>query len=264
MNLKAASRIFFALTTIAIGAMGLLQKSFAPIWLPVPDDTPFRTLLPHLCTLVSLACGAGLLLKRAAPWAALVLFAYLLIWAVVFKFPFIVRAPLVEGSYQSFGENAVQIAGAWILYVWLASGTKKARLGFLSGDWGLWLARLLYGLALVAFGLSHFAYLNLTAPLVPKWLPDPVLWAYLTGGIYLAAGLSVITGFAARLGTVGVAVQITLITVLVWGPFVLGGHVSADNWQETVVSWAIAAGAWVVAASYEGQPWFGRRFQLQS
>ena len=261
MNLKAASRIFFALTTIAIGVIGLVGQGFAPIWLPVPDATPFRALLPHVCTLVSLACGAGLLLKRTATWAALVLFAYLLIWAVAFKFPFIVRAPLVEGSYQSFGENAVQIAGAWILYVWLAGETKNARLGFLSGETGLRLARLLYGLALIAFGLSHFAYLELTAPLVPKWLPDPVFWAYLTGGIYLAAGLSVITGFTARLGAVGVAAQITLITLLVWGPFVLGDHISADNWQETVVSWAITAGAWVVAASYEGEPWFAWRFQ---
>ena len=264
MGLKTASRIFFAATMIAIGVMGLLGKGFAPIWLPVPDGTPFRALLVLLCALVPLGCGAGLLLKRSGPWAAFVLFAFLMIWALVFKFPFIVRAPLVEGSYQSFGENAVQIAGAWILYVWLAGETKGLRLGFLSGDLGLRLARLLYSFALVAFGLSHFAYLNLTAPLIPKWLPDPVFWAYFTGGFYLAAGLSVVTGFAARLGAVGVALQITLITILVWGPHVLAGNMSEDHWVETVVSWAIMAGAWVVAASYDEQPWFVRPLKLTS
>ena len=145
-----------------------------------------------------------------------------------------------------------------ILYIWLANESGKARVGFLAGSKALLSARLLYGLALIAFGFSHFVYLELTAPLVPKWLLAPVFWAHLTGGIYLASGVSVITGLAARLGALAAAVQITLITFLVWGPFVLAGNIDAGHWQETVVSWAIMAGAWVVAASYEDQPWFGR------
>ena len=259
MNLKTASRFFFAVTMISIGVMGLVASNFGPTWLPVPESTPLRPLLAELCAIVALACGAGLLVKRTAAPAALILFAYLLIWAVLFKVPFIVRSPLVEGSYQTCGERAVPIAAAWILYVWLANETNQARINLVSGDWGLRAARILYGLALIAFGLSHFAYLNLTTPLIPKWLPDPVFWAYFTGGAYLAAGVSVITGLAARVGAVGIAAQITLITILVWGTYVLAGNISAGNLQETIVSWAITAGSWVVAASYEGRPWFKSR-----
>ena len=54
------------------------------------------------------------------------------------------------------------------------------------------------------------------------------------------------------------AVQIALITLLVWGPMVLAGDLSAMHWQETIVSWALTAGALVIAASFEGRPWFER------
>jgi uncharacterized membrane protein YphA (DoxX/SURF4 family) len=256
MDLKKASHLFYAVTMIAIGVIGLIRGGFAPIWVPVPETVPGRELLAYLCTLICLACGAGLLVKRTAAPAALVLFVYLLVWAALFKFPFIVRAPLVEGSYQTNGENAVVIAGAWVLYVWFAK-----RRSFPAGDTGLQTAHVLYGLALIAFGFSHFFYLDLTTPLVPKWLPGPVFWAYLTGCGYLASGLAVATGFGARLGAAAAAVQITLITFLVWGPMVLTGDLTTMHWQETVVSWAIMAGAWVVAASLEGRPWLSARHQ---
>jgi uncharacterized membrane protein YphA (DoxX/SURF4 family) len=258
MHWKAASRIVFALTIIAIGIMGLVSGSFAPIWAGVPKSLPDRQLLAYSCTVISLACGAGLLMKRTARLAALALLAYLVIWTALFKVPFIVRQPLVEVSYQSCGENLVLIAAAWVLYVWSANGR-----AFPAGDIGIRGGHLLYGVALIAFGFSHFAYLNLTAPLIPEWLRDPIFWAYFTGAAYVAAGAAIITGIAGRLGAVGSALQISLITLLVWGPPVIAGEFDPSNWQEPVVSWALTASACVIAASFGDYPWlkplgFGR------
>lgn len=244
-----AGQIVFALTMIAMGINGIASGTFAPIWAGVPKSLPDRQLLAYLCTFVSLACGAGLLIRRTAAPAALVLLLYLAAWTIAFKVPFIVRAPLVEGSYQSTGENLVLVAAAWVLYAELGKR-------FLSGDIGLRIAYLLYGLALLAFGFSHFAYLNLTAPLVPAWLGVPVFWAYLTACIYLVTGALLVVGFGVRFAATAAALQITLITFLVWAPFVLTGDLSPMHWQDTIVSWALTASAWVIAASLETCPWF--------
>jgi len=243
MDWKTASRIAFGLTLVGIGVIGLVSGTFAPNWNPVPEAAPARALLAWLTTLVALGCGAGLLVRRTAAWAALVLTIFLVLWTAAFKFPYIVRGPLVEGSYQSNGENWVLIAAAWVLYAELAS-TRK----FLSSDLGRRIAWLLYGLALIAFGLSHVFYLELTAPLVPAWLPGPVFWAYATGAIYTICGLAIATGLAPRLGALGATANITLITLLVWGPMVAAGGLTATHWQETVVSCALMTASWVLAS----------------
>jgi uncharacterized membrane protein len=240
---RTAARIVFALTFVAIGVIGLVSGTFAPIWNSVPESAPARELLAWLSTFVALACGAGLLAKRTAAPAALALTIFLIVWTAAFKMPFIVRAPLVEGSYQSNGENWVLIAAAWVLHTDLAGGRK-----FLSSEVGVRIAWLIYGLGLIAFGLSHFFYLDLTAPLVPKWLPGPVFWAYATGTIYTVCGLAIATGLGPRLGALGAAANITLITVLVWGPMVAAGGLSPMHGQETIVSCALTAASWVVVS----------------
>lgn len=257
MDWKTAARYLFALTLVAIAVIGLVSGTFAPIWQPVPETAPARDLLAYFSTVIALACGAGLLVGRTAGPAALVLLVVLIVWTMAFKFPFIVRAPLEEVSYQSNGENWVMIAAAWVLYAEVARGRP-----FPAGDAGLRIACLLYGLALIAFGFSHFVYLDMTAPLVPGWLPGPVFWAYATGVIYLASGLAVATGLAPRWGSLAAAAQITLITLLVWGPMLAAGGLSAMHWQETVVSWALTAAAWVLASgSPPATGWLRRLFQ---
>ncbi|HEY6663268.1 MAG TPA: hypothetical protein VIZ66_10130 [Sphingomicrobium sp.] len=256
MDWKTASRIVFALTFIGIGVIGLVSGTFAPVWNPVPEAVPARAILPWLSTVAALACGAGLLAMRTAPWAALALTIFLILWTAAFKLPFIVRGPLVEGSYQSNGENWVLIAAAWVLYAQLAR-TKK----LLASDLGVRFAWLLYGLALIAFGLSHFFYLELTAPLVPPWLPGAVFWAYATGVIYTLCGLAIATNLAVRLGALGAAANITLITVLVWGPMAVGGGLTPAHWQETVVSCTLTAASWVLASgSLPATGWLRRPF----
>lgn len=259
MRIASVGHAVFAATMIALGVPSLGQGNFAPIWQGVPTGFAAREGLIYLCAFVSLICGLGLFWRRTAGTAARTLFAYLLLWMLLFKLPFIVRAPTVEVNYQSCGENAVLVAGAWVLYAWFAAPWDRRQLGFATGWKGVRLARGLYALALIAFGLSHFAYLDLTAPLVPPWLPGHVVWAYFTGCAYLAAAAAVLLGVCARLAAALAALQMGLFTLLVWVPLIAAGTATAGQHGEFVVSWALTAAAWVVADSYRGLPWLALR-----
>lgn len=256
MRLASISHAIFAVTLIALGIVGLIQGGFVAGWEGIPKGVPAQEALAYLCAVVSLTCGIGLLWRRSAGIASRVLLVYLLLWMVLVKGYYIVLAPLSEGSWQFWGETAVIVAAAWVLYARFATDRDRRWLGFAVGDRGVRIARVIYALAMLAFGLSHFFYLNLTAPLVPAWLPWHVGWAYFFGCTYIAAGVGMLIGVYARLAGALTTIQMGLFTLLAEMPPILTGHPSAFQWDEFGVSWLITIAAWVVADSCRGMPWF--------
>jgi uncharacterized membrane protein len=252
-----ASQIIFAVMMIGLGVIGLVYGDFAMGWQRIPiQHLPGRQFFAYASAVIELVIGLGLLMQRTISVSSRILFVFLLLWAVLLKLPAVVTVPQMEATWLGFGEIAVILAGGWVLFAAHAGEWERTHLKFAVGASGIRIARILFALSLPMIGLSHFFYSPQTVALVPAWLPDRLAWAYLTGGGNIVAGIAVLFAIFPRLAATTEAAMLGIITLLVWGPGLVTKPTDRLQVTAFLISSVIACGAWIVADSYRGMPWF--------
>src|SRR4030095_10976632 len=154
----------------------------------------------------------------------------------------------------------VLVAGGWTLLISLGASDDTSTNPVVSED-SVRVARFLFAASLPLIGLSHFVYIQMTAAMVPTWLPDRVALAYLTGVAHMAAGVGLLLAVLPRLAAILEATMLSLFTLLVWVPRVVAAPTSRAEWTAMLVSGALTGGAWVVACS---APYGSRRAPVAS
>jgi uncharacterized membrane protein len=245
---RQLTRILFAVGMIGLGTLAVVYGEDALRWYSIPAWAPSREGVAYGSGIIMLAGGVGLLFKRKARASAYILLPYLVCWLLL-RIPALAAAPLTEVNWQNAGELAVLVAGAWILCAGPAGAADGWSLRFATGEHGVRIARTLFALSLLTFGLSHFVYAGQTTPLVPAWLPFRPGWTYLTGAAHIAAGIAVLFSIYPRLAATMEAAMLSVFTLVVWVPAVMAAPTNVPLWTELLISWAITAAAWVVAES---------------
>ena len=248
IRIASAGHAAFAIAMIALGVITLVTRELTAVWMPVPKwAMSAHTAFVYLWAFISIGAGGALLVRRSSLLAAQLLFALSLFWLVLFRLPnLFYEKPLVLVGW-AFGKTAIMVAAAWVLCLRFASDRDPS---FEFDGKGLRLARALYGVSLIPFGLAHFMYLSATTILIPNWLPWHDGLAYFTGAAFIAAGLAMMFGIVGRLASTLSTLQLALFGLIVWVPRVLAGNVNNFQRGEFIVTFALAAAAWVIADSY--------------
>ena len=222
---------------IGLGIIGFIYGDFAQLWKFAPAYVPAHEVLAYASSTIMLVCGIGLLFKPTETLAARVLFPYWALIVLALKLPVVIKHPLVEVAYQSMSEIVVVMTGAWVLFA--AADKRSTRI-----------AQLVFGVSLIPLGLAHFFYLNMTAPIIPSFIPFHTFWAYFTGAAQIAAGIGILLNILPRLAASLDAILLASFTFVVWIPKIIAPGDAGATWSEFTISWAVTAAAWVVAMSF--------------
>jgi uncharacterized membrane protein YphA (DoxX/SURF4 family) len=229
---------------MALAMVGLAWGDFVS-GQPVARDFPGRLVLGYAAAVFMLVAALAVESRRTAAWGAAALTAYYTLIVVLLMNGRVMLAhPGEFGAYSGAAEQLAIAAGGLVVLAAHARIDKSlaARLTRVG--------QVAFGLCALLFGGAHFFYMNLTVPLVPKWLPPSrEFWAYATGIAHIAAGVAIVTGVQARLAAILLTVMFVSFTFLVHLPMLLADPSSLVNWNENALNLALVGAAWVVADS---------------
>jgi uncharacterized membrane protein len=249
-RLVGPGQLLFAVGLAGLGILSLVFHDFALQWQPVPAGVPGRALLALISGAVLVAGAAALMTSRWSRNAALVLSLYLVLWLLVLRLPQLAVHPLNIATWLGVCENLALLAGARVLYGWLARLDSAGSSGFATSPAAIAGARLALGGACVVFGLSHFAYPDFTAGMIPAWLPARPALAAVTGAAHIAAGTALLLGIAPALAARLEALMLSVIVLLVHVPAVAAKPHDREQWTALCVATALAGAVWIVAGSF--------------
>jgi uncharacterized membrane protein YphA (DoxX/SURF4 family) len=238
--------ISLAASALGLAVLGFLTGDFAMNWQPVPASVPGRTTLAYLTAGLFWILGAGLLFDRYRHRFTIAIAATFLVWALLLHGPGVVADPLNVLPWLGLTERLEVAAGALMLAATQVPGTPFAR-------WGLLIGRISFGACLPVFGLSHWAYAQFTADMIPAFIPAHLFWAYFTGAGHVAAGVAILTNVLARLGAVAFAGMVSGFVLLLHVPRVIAAPGSRAEWTMLVIAMTITGAAWCAAGSLAGK-----------
>jgi uncharacterized membrane protein YphA (DoxX/SURF4 family) len=234
----------YGLGVMALGVVCLAWGDFV-LGQPVPKGFPERTALAYAAGAFMLVAGAAVEWRRVAAWGSAALTVYYALVVVALMNGRVLLHHYAEfGTYSGIAEQLGIAVGGLIVYAMTAEidmglAARLRRVG-----------QMVFGVCALLFGGAHIVYMNLTAPLVPKWLPPTQeFWGYATGVCFVLAGVALLTGVQARLAAVLLTVMLASFTLLIHVPMLLADHSSHMNWTEFAVNLALVGVAWVVADS---------------
>ena len=230
----------YGLAAVAIGLVGLVWGDFLAVWQPVPKSLPGRTALAYAVAAVFLLAGVSLQFKRSARAGALTLILLYSLGVVLLHLPSLIAHPTVFVMWSGAAEQLALVAGGLMAYSLCVPRADRA-----AG-----IARLMFGVCLIAFALAHLFYLKATADFVPAWIPPgQVFWAYATAAGHLAAAIAILSGIAVRPAARLLTAMFIVFGVLVHAPSVFADPHMHFNWAANAMNFALIGAAWLMAAS---------------
>jgi len=241
----------YGLATIAAGILDLVWGDFDPSHQPIQafgDHIPCRTLFAYITAIWMIAGGIAILWRRSARAGAAALAVIYFIFAVFwlprfYTAPLVLgfRIPILIGVLGGFGTQLiVSAAGALI---WASSATRDS-------TWSrtVHIARWIFGLCSVDFGLAHLTDIKDNIVYVPTWMPlGREFWVIATGICFILAGLAILSGTLDVLAPQLLALMLLFFSALTLVPAIFAFPHRHDVWGGNSYQLAAVAAAWILA-----------------
>lgn len=227
----------YGIAAAVLGVAMLVWDDFAPFWHPVPLSTPHRGFLAYLVASLLIAAGLGIQVPRFLKSGLRILSTLYFILALLWL-PRVILFPRIYATWGGFFEQFSPVAAA----ILAGASMDETRSGRMLSR----IARVLFGICVISFGLNHFFAIPETSRMVPAWIPPgQTFWAIATGIADLLAGIAIVSGVKDVLACRLLTCMILLFGLLIWLPALYTAPNSVAVWTGNAINLIVASAAWM-------------------
>jgi len=243
----------YGMATVAAGIFDLVWDDFDASHQPIQafgDHIPGREILAYITAVWMIVGGAAILWRRSAraggAMLAVIYFIFAAFWLPRFyTTPHFLgfRIPLYIGVLGGVGTQLIVVAAGALVYASRAThGSSWPRT--------ILIARWIFGLCSVDFGLVHLTGVADNSAYVPKWMPlGGEFWTIVTGICFVLAGLAILSGILDVLAARLLALMLLVFSAVTLVPMIFAFPHRHDVWGGNAYNLAAVAAAWILADS---------------
>jgi uncharacterized membrane protein len=235
----------YGLASIATGAIDIAWHGFESAHQPIQafgDAIPGREIFAYVIAALLIAGGAAVLRTQTAKFGAVALGVVYTIFTI-FWLPRLYTAPhalglhagVVMGVLAGVCQPLIVAAAALLIY------TADTRV-----------ARWIFGISSIVFGLAHLTGISVTAAMVPKWMPPGQdFWAVLTGVAFALGGVAILIRVLDVLAARLLAVMLLVFSAFALLPVLVAYPHNQIAWGSNAYNLAAIASMWILACRLE-------------
>lgn len=242
-SLLKLGRTLFGVAFVAFGIQYFLYAHTASQQVIGPPWFAGRVAVAWLMAVILFAAGLSIAANRNVRIMAGGLGLVLLVRILFIHGPRLVAAFHDPAPWTSGFEVVAMASGAWLLAA-IPNGEADLQLHEAAP-----VARFLFAVSLVVFGVQHFMYANFIATLLQSWMPFHLFWAYFVGVAFFATALALIVGVWARVASTMLGVMFLVFFFSLHLPRVASASHNGNEWTSMFVALAMWGTSWIVSGS---------------
>ncbi len=239
-----AARIGLGAGLVAMGVLAYLAGRFSlqgQTWL---DGSPLLAVLARLSAVPLAALGVMIVVPATAARGARYAAMLVLVWIALVSLP---------TALLQWASVAAWLGPCELFVIAMGLGVLSLTVNGHGALWRRWQkpVRLALAACFILFGLSHFAYLDFTAGMIPDFLPFHRVLAAGTGALHIMIGLGLALGRTARLAIGVGALMMSSFVLLVHVPATISSHGDPDQLTMLAKAVLLTCAAWILAHRWD-------------
>jgi len=252
-NFFKAGRLFFAIAAIAIGIIHLVTGNFPTGFEPIPASFAGKIVLVYLTGTALICAGVLILTKKYAKWGSILSVFVFLLLTLLIQIPKSILTFKDAGGWVTTFEGLSFFSGSLILAGFYIQPNVAFKSKASSGYKWVSMGCYIFAVCLLAFCAIHLVYEDYIITLIPKWLPFPKFWFYVTTIGFFGAALSLLIRKLVRVSLLLLALMFFIWVLILHGPLVIT-HIKVEpQWTSLFVALTMGAVSIMIVGSTDNK-----------